>query len=325
MKSIISISALCLVLLFTTCADRETPDDNKPIHQHEGLVGLSMLLYKNSQPGLTGYLESIDEVTAKGINLFGMAPEWPELEPSPNTFSFQDPLINPLTLIDPDKTKFKSYILVVKMIDTRRKTVPADLSTLSFDDPQLISRFKNLVDTLAKLPAINRISYLLLGNEVDGYLTEHPAELSSFAFYQQSVDYIHAKLPGVKAGTIVTFNSLTCNSNVMNALLPHSDFICYTYYPTDLTSSRWQMRPPTDVAADISFMAKKAGDKPFAFSEIGYPSSQRNHSSEALQKDFVENMFAGLKPYRANKQLEFIFYHGLYDYPDGACVQYAQS
>jgi len=75
-----------------------------------------------------------------------MSPEWQELETAPNTFNFQDFLINPLTLTDPNETKFRSYILVLKMIDSNRKTVPSDLSDNSFDDPLLINRFKNLID-----------------------------------------------------------------------------------------------------------------------------------------------------------------------------------
>ncbi|CAN5715916.1 hypothetical protein BH10BAC2_BH10BAC2_17320 [soil metagenome] len=64
-------------------------------------------------------------------------------------------------------------------------------------------------------------------------------------------------MPGVKVGTIITFNSLNDHCEVFNTLTPNSDFIFYIYYPTNNTSPNWQMRPRTDVIADIRFMAKK--------------------------------------------------------------------
>jgi hypothetical protein len=295
-------------------------------NKNNGLVGLSLLLQQNSPQGLQGILASVNEVTSKGVNIFGMSPEWPDLEPSPNVFSFQDQIINPLTLTDADKTKFKSYILVLKMIDSRRKTVPADLSSLSFDNPLMLNRFKSLIDNLSTLASVSRISHILIGNEVDGYLSSHPAELNAFStFYQEAISEIHIKMPLVKVGTILTFSSALNNPVIFNTLAPASDFICYTYYPTNDAAPNWQMRNPSEAVADINLMAQKAGNKPFAFTEIGYPSSPENNSSEILQKQFVENMFDALRTYKENGKLEFIFYHGLYDYPTGFCSQYAQS
>lgn len=273
----------------TACANDKTIEPDKVVNQNSGLVGLSLLSNQNTPPGLPSFLASIDEVTSKGINLFGMAPEWSELETAPSTYSFQDQLVNPLTLIDTDKTKFKSYILVLKMIDSNRKTVPADLSSRSFDDPIVISRFKNLIDKLSTLPSIDRISHILIGNEVDGYLATNPTELNAFStFYKESIHYIHTKMPLVKVGTIITFNAAVNHPTIFNTLTPDSDFICYTYYPTDDTNPNWQMRPPKEVIADITLMAAKAGNKPFAFTEIGYPSSTANNSPKYYKRNLLK-------------------------------------
>jgi len=316
------ILGLLLIMSFlgvSACSENE-PDGAT------GLVGLSLQSHQNSSPDLEGNLESVEYVTSKGVNLFGMAPEWNELEPAADTYSFQDFVINPLTLLDPDETKFRSYILVIKMIDTNRKTVPADLTSTSFGDAAMINRFLNLIDNLAAIEPIDRVSHILIGNEVDGYLGPNTSELNAFSmFYQQAVNRIHLKMPSVKVGTIITFNSLTTIPAVFNTLTPFSDFICYTYYPTDDSNPNWQMRAPTDVVNDISFMAEKAGNKPFAFTEIGYPSSPENNSSEVLQKQFVENMFDALRPFKEKRKLEFIYYHGLYDYPPDFCEPYAES
>lgn len=316
--SLLLVLAINLSMGISGCSEEE-PD-------HPGLVGLSLQLHQNSTPGLEGHLESVEYVTSKGVNIFGMSPEWNELEPGIGAYSFQEFIINPLTLLDPAKTRFKSYILVIKMIDTNRKTLPADLISKSFDDPLVINRFLSLLDNLAGVESIERISHILIGNEVDGYLTANPASLNAFSlFYQQSVNRIHQKMPWVKVGTIITFNSLSTSPLVFNTLTPHSDFICYTYYPTDASNPNWQMRAPTDVANDMAFMANQAGDKPFAFTEIGYPSSTNNNSSESLQQQFVENMFESLRSYQEKRKLEFIYFHGLYDYPPDFCEPYAQA
>ncbi|MFN3137531.1 MAG: hypothetical protein ACE37L_07575 [Allomuricauda sp.] len=325
MKIFYNIFTLALLFAMSGCAKDEN-DPNIIEQQAEGLIGTALQLHQNSPQGLNGLLESIDEATAIGVNLFGMAPEWQELETTPNTFAFQDFLINPLTLLDPDETKFKNYILVLKMIDSNRKTVPSDLSGNSFDDTLLINRFKNLIDNMSALPEINRISHILIGNEVDGYLTTNASELNAFSvFYEQTVNHIHTKIPFVKVGTIITYNSVVENPIIFETLNPYSDFICYTYYPTDTTNPNWQMRLPTEASSDILYMAEKAGDKPFAFTEIGYPSSAENNSSELKQSQFVENMFETLKPYKDIGKLEFLFYHGMYDYQPDFCVEYAQS
>jgi hypothetical protein len=308
--------SLHFAIWFSGCKKNKADETG---NKQKGLVGLSLYIYQNSSPGLAGHLESIDYITSKGVNLFGMAYEWPQLEADFTGLS------NPLTLLDPGKTKFKTYILILKMIDTNRETLPSDLSGKSFSDTAVINRFLRLIDTISTFQSIDRVSHILLGNEVDGYLTSHPSELNPFAvFYQQAVSHIHQKIPGAKVGTIITFNAAA--SNVFNKLIPYSDFVCYTYYPTvDQNGLQWQMRPPSDVVKDIAFMAQRSGDKPFAFTEIGYSSSVDNNSSESLQKQFVEKMFETLEPYKNKGKIDFLYYHGLYDYPPGSCGPYALS
>lgn len=311
--------ATLLVLILSGCTQEEPK--SKP-----GLIGISLTASQNSISGLEGALEAVEYTTSRGINLFGMSPEWTELESVAGTYSFQDPIINPLTLLDPDESKLKSFILVLKVIDTNRKTVPFDLEETSFGNAALINRFLNLIDALAELQPMERVSHILLGNEVDAYLSANSSELIAFStFYQEAVNRIHEKMPWIKVGTIITFYSAATNPVVFNALLPISDFVCYTYYPVDNSNPDWQMLPPEDVVSDITLMATLAGSKTFGLTEIGYASSAANNSSEAQQKEFIEVMFKSFKPYKNNGKLEFLYYHGLYDYPPDFCESYAES
>lgn len=307
------------LLVLSGCSTDES--ESKP-----GLIGISLTEYQSSTPGLEGTLEAVEYTTSRGINIFGMAPEWTELETAPNTYSFQDPIVNPLTLLDPEESRFRSFILVLKVIDTNRKTVPIDLAETSFGDAVLVNRFLNLIDALAALPSMERVSHILIGNEVDAYLSANSSELNAFStFYQEAVNRIHVKMPWIKVGTIITFYSAATDPVVFNELLPISDFVCYTYYPVDNSNPNWQMLPPEDVVSDINLMATLAGSKTFGLTEIGYASSVENNSSEAQQEEFIELMFKSFKPYKDKQKLEFLYYHGLYDYPPDFCESYAES
>lgn len=133
-------------LLISACTDKS--ENTTTTKEPKLLAGLSLQQYKNSRPRLDGYVDGLDYAVKNGINIFGMSPEWNILEPSPNTYALQDNLTNPLTLIDPGKTKLKSYVLVLKMIDTNIKLLPNDITNLNFDSPEVISRFLLLLERI---------------------------------------------------------------------------------------------------------------------------------------------------------------------------------
>lgn len=324
MLKILTISLLFLLIF--ACSDKSV--NTLATKEPKLLIGLSMQQYKNSRPGLDGYVEGLDYAVQNGINIFGMSPEWNLLEPTPNTYSLQDNLSNPLTLIDPSKTKLKGYILVLKMIDTNIKLLPNYIANLNFDSPDVINRFSLLLEKIfSEVPSFERVSHILIGNEIDGFLSANPEQIQKFkVFYLSAVEKIHTLNPKVKVGTIITFNAAKNNSTLFDAFKNIGDFICYTYYPTnEQYHIPWQMRPPSQVRDDIDWMIQNAGGKPIAFTEIGYTSSNDNSSSEQQQSEFVKVMFNAMKPYINNKKIEFIYYHGLYDYPQGFCNQYAQQ
>ncbi len=293
--------------------------------KHRVLIAPAMFLHQNSAPGLKGFTDAMELITINGMNVFGVANDWKDLEPSSGKFNLQGPLKNPLTLLVPRYPQIEGVLFVLKMIDSNRRTMPADIQDRHFDDPTVLRRFDALIDAITTEPSSRRITHLLLGNEVDGYLSQHPQEIQAFAtFYQRAVDRIHRKMPGVKVSTIISFGGLDL-PNLFNRLRPISDFITYTYYPItqQSASTRWQMRPVSDIETDVDHMARRAASKPFAFTEIGYSASPLNGSSEAQQAAFVREMFRVLDPYRRRGRLAFLLYHALYDYPTGVCVPYA--
>lgn len=318
-----TLTKILLALLLLACS-------KDPVRSTEPklLVGLSLQQHKNSSAGLDGYREGLDYAVERGINIFGMSPEWNVLEPTANTYSLQDNLTNPLTLLDADETKLASYILVLKMIDTNVKLVLVDLENTDFDDGTMINRFSSLLEKIfSDVPHINRVSHILIGNEIDGYLSSHPDQVEPFkTFFTAAIQKIHTLSSTVKVGTIITFNAVKNNPDVFKPIISSGDFICYTYYPIDEHSSiPWQMRPVNQVEDDFAWMIDNANGKSIAFTEIGYTSSPDHASSETQQSEFVDVMFRSLAPHIRNKKVEFLYYHGMYDYPENFCVQYAQQ
>lgn len=288
------------------------------------LIAPALFLHKNSPPGLAGFTEAMDLLTGNGANLFGFTADWADLEPSPGAPGLQESFVNPLTSLVPQYPEIEGVVFVLKMIDTNRRTLPRDIKDKPFDHPEVIGRFGALIDAMAAEPSGKRITHILLGNEVDGYLSRHPDELAAFrAFYRRAVVRVHARMPGVKVATIVTSEA----PETFDDLIRFGDLACYTYYPVHSGpgAAAWQMRPVSEVRADIDRMARRAGDKPFAFTEIGYSASPSNGSSEKQQALFVREMFQALERHRRERRLAFLLYHALYDYRPGVCAPYAAA
>ena len=277
-------------------------------------------LPREHAPGLQAFTDILDMFAAQRMNVFGFPVDWRDLEPSPRVYALDEPF-KPLTLVVPRYQTLEAVILVVRMIDTNARPMPADLVTRRFNDPELMERFVALFDTVAARPGIARVTHVLLGNEVDAYLGNHRDEAEDFAlFFRRAAAHVRRRLPGVRVGTILTHAGVRGWPDLFQRLKADSDFIAYSYYPID---GQWRMRPVREVEADLAFLAEQADEKPFAFTEIGYSASPLNASSEAQQAEFVRTVFRALGPYHEAGRIEFILYHTLHDYPPEFCRPYA--
>lgn len=282
-----------------------------------------------SNPKGFNIIQAQEFLTKNGANLFAYAQNWSDIEPSSGSYDLPNTISNPLTMLVP-KYSFKGVVLVIKMIDTNARTMPGDLQNKSFDDPQVQQRFLAMLHAVAGAPGADRLTYILLGNEVDAYFTAHPGELPAFmTLLKEGIDALHRDLPGVQVGTITTFDALN-HTSLFQTLTQYSDFVDYTYYPINGLSGGnvakgWQMRPLKDIPADLNAMAKGAGSKPFAFTEIGYSASPLNNSSEDAQASFVKTVFDTLAPYHDQGRIAFISWSGFADYPPEFCQGYAKA
>jgi len=292
----------------------------RPHRRRTTPVAPATLLPREHAPGLRAFTDMLDMFESLRMNVFGFPVNWRDLEPSRRVYEL-DESFKPLTLVVPRYPGLEAVVLVVRMLDTNARPMPADLATRRFNDPELVERFNALIDAVAKQPGIARVTHVLLGNEVDAYLASHRDEAEDFAFFfRRAAEHVRLRLPGVRVGTILTHDGVRGQLDLFRRLKADSDFVDYTYYPI---GAQWRMRPVREVEADLAFLAQQAGDKPFAFTEIGYSASHLNGSSEARQADFVRAVFRALGPSQRAGRIEFILYHALYDYPPGFCRPYA--
>ena len=87
-------------LVFSRCSENEP-------HKTTSWWGFSLQSNQNSAPGFGGILKLGGLCYLQRCKPLEL-PEWTELEPAINVYSFQDIIINPLTLLDPDEIKFKA-------------------------------------------------------------------------------------------------------------------------------------------------------------------------------------------------------------------------
>lgn len=261
-----------------------------------------------------------DFLTKNGATLYVHSANWDTLEPSPNQYAIKDVITPAFQGLIP-KYPFKGVVLILKMIDSNTRTMPADLQGKPFDDPAVVQRFLAMLHAVATSPGVlGNVDFILLGNEVDGYFVANPKELNGFmTLLKKSIDQLHQDLPGVKVGTITTADALK-HPDLFKTLTQYSDYINYTYYPL---GAHWQMRPVSDAAGDLAKMAAGAGNKWFGFTELGYSTSPQAGSSETQQADFMRAVFANLDTYK--NQVAYVNWAGVSDTPDDVCKAYAKQ
>jgi hypothetical protein len=181
------------------------------------------------------------------------------------------------------------------------------------------TRFHALIDSLR--PDLAHVSYLSIGNEVDPYLSSHPAEWATYkAFLTDAIAYVHSVAPSVKVGVTATFDGANGAAAAdVAALNAASDVYILTYYP--LTGD-FGVRPPDAPLTDLPRMVSLAGVRPLILQEVGYPASTLLGSSEQLQAQFVTNVFDAWGP--RGDRIPFLNVFLMHDFPQTLCDYFTQ-
>lgn len=238
---------------------------------------------------------------------------WSEIESNINTFESAG--IERLDLINYFHPLFGVKAeLNIGPVNTVAKEVPADLQDVAFDSPELIDRFKAVLDTVfTHLPDLE-LSVLNIGNEIDIFFGTNEANYLAYkSFLDEVVPYaqqLYFELHGtaLKVGTVCTFDGLTSPEKVAlcQAVNDDLDVVSVTYYPLN---PDFTMESPEVVLTDFDDLVSYYSDtaQPIYFTECGYSSSSFCNSSEELQSIFFQNVFAAWDEHYDNIKYISIF------------------
>lgn len=222
---------------------------------------------------------------------------WKSIEPTNGSFdqSFMAQNLDVANLYYP--ITGTAVELQLAPINAHVKEVPSDLASVSFNNTQMINRYKALLDTLFDhIPNVT-LAALNIGNEsaanLQGNATfymQYKAFLDSVVPYaKQKYFALHKKV--LKVGTTLTFHALTdtATAALCKNLNMNLDHVAVTYYPLN---SDFTMQDPSVVLGDFGKLVLQYPSMPIYFAECGFSSSTFCNSSEEKQALFYQNIFS---------------------------------
>lgn len=167
--------------------------------------------------------------------------------------------------------------LTLRPITTLIASRPAAIESLPFDDPQVIDRFEALIDFVyGQIPDLE-LSSLVIGSEVDLYLTSEARRAAYLAFYRAVSGYARDEYarrfperPALKVAVETTHRGLldAQTQRYYQDLNAFSDVVGVSYYPLE----GGMVQPPSIVGADFDALVALYPGKPLYFYQLGYPS-----------------------------------------------------
>jgi hypothetical protein len=266
------------------------------------------------------YSAAFDLAYGAGARGQSLSFTWKEIEPADTGYDPQQQ-VQLADALSVAQAKGMTQYVGIQLINTNIKELPADLAGLPFDDARVVARFRALLDEVVGKNR-GRLRYLSIGNEVDAYLTDHPAEVPAYqTFYQAAVSHAHTLDPALQVGVTGSSDAVLSGNAARAGLLQQlnavSDVVMLTYYPLQTSSSAVTVRPASVVASDFASLLGFAGSKPLVLQEVGYPASPVNGSSEAAQAEFVRNVFTA---WQANgDRIPFLNVFVLHDFTAATC------
>lgn len=197
----------------------------------------------------------------------------------------------------------------IALINTVKRDMPDDLTDLAWDDPKLLERFRKLMEGIRTQLTFG-IPYFIIGNEVDVYFENHPAEVESFlVFYAKAREVVKSYYPTASVGITVTMEGLTKPERKALVLkaLALSDKAFFTFYPLfDL-----KLTPLDQTDKYLDAIIEATGGKDVILQEVGYPSSPSLGSSEEHQAKFFEKIIPAIAKRPQIKAASIFLMHDL--------------
>ncbi|WP_044244586.1 hypothetical protein [Chondromyces apiculatus] len=176
---------------------------------------------------------------------------------------------------------------------------PAELSTLAWDDPVVISAVHDAVDLVLDTFG-DSLAYLTFGSEVDIYLTRHPEQRPDFeALALEACAYAtqHPDAPpALRTGVGFSMSSASAPTLPLTALREAGEVAAFTYLPGVADGAA---APTSDVAGALDRMIVLADGRPVVLQATGYPSAESAGGTRDKQRLFFSTLAEALAPRRA--------------------------
>lgn len=318
-RLILLFTGLALMSIMPAVGAYEDPD-TLPLLPQERHVGA--MFYGWGAPPPVEMQPRIDEATAAGMNAYSVYLDWPELEPAPGSYDFSD-LRDTLTWASENGLSTFANITV---IDIESLVVPPEfliagsVDTLAteagFDDPELVERFLALLDEVTPLLVEHGVFYLGVGNEVDAWLNNQPADRvqAYLDFIATARAHVHKRAPELAVGVTVTGFVPLDDPDMLDTLYEVADVISANIYGIDAMTFTITNREDT-IALVENFLAAFDG-RPVIIPELGCASAESMQSSLADQQECFETMFDVLTEY---PNVRFVTVFTFHDFDDFTC------
>lgn len=286
--------------------------DGAPVQRNGRILAIDV-----NMPEHSDYVMAFKVAKSIGMQDVGLSLDWRDLETTALHYDYQWPTI--ANAFYPAANT--SVSLTIRPIHTNRKVVPEYLMKTPMNDPEMISRFNDLLDAvLAKMPDVD-ISSLVIGSEIDIYLGKDAKQWKEYQeFFEAVRGHVKKRYPDLKVGTEAKLEGLTGDSKKhLLELNKHADFIGASYYPLN---ADFYVKDPSVVRKDFKALVSVYPKTPIRFFQYGYPSSPRLKSSEAKQREFIRNTFKAWDEYA--KQIEMIDFTWLHDLPKATLDAHAK-
>lgn len=320
-------------ILFHASCEKEDSDIKD---QHDSLSSELPLLKGNNKIGtIQGFNPSNPSTTADsiaarwndaidaGMSVCRLQIDWPELEPFPNTYNqlgFEQ------KLLDMKKRGLQPFLLI-SAYDSDGPVVPDDLSEKDFDDPELIQRFKNLMEWVIPL-LIEYDGFLIsISNEADNAFGEISGLHNEILIFLQHVkEHVHEIDKDMAVTVTIAEGSLDENKPGINEILAACDVACFNFYGAKSQSTPslyYAAQTGSEIKSDIQRMLDVSGEKNIVIQELGmYSGNNTLNSSQEIQRRFFELFFTEMKN---EERIKAAFNFQLVDWSPEATEIFAQA
>jgi len=239
----------------------------------------------NESPGLD-FSKAFRMSKSAGIQTVELALPWDEVERAPGKYRNIFPgIANSFYPANGVRVA-----LELNPIDTNNLRMPADLRGKSFDDPDVMKRYKATLKWVFEQMPNTSFSSLAIGNEIDATLLNQKDKWERYSrFFAEAASYARELRPGLFVGAKATASGLLGDARqYARNLNARTDIVMVTYYPLkpDFTVSE-----PASLEEMIAGLTNIYPLKQIYFMELGYPSASENNSSETKQAAFVKHAF----------------------------------